>query len=134
MGCFVDYLSENLLVMENVELKTRLKKTSTSEIKIISKIKMNKTEINYVAPWIFIVVGVMEERQSTNLTEILEAGEEIMDIVVHTWWGHDAYVATKTRFYRINTSNSGSVNSYVIDFGKYLFNPMLGLKEIPPVL
>ena len=95
---------------------------------------MNKTEINYVAPWIFIVVGVMEERQSTNLTEILEAGEEIMDIVVHTWWGHDAYVATKTRFYRINTSNSGSVNSYIIHFGKYLFNPMLGFLKSAKII
>ena len=82
----------------------------------------------------YTVVGVMEERLSTNLTEILEAGEEITDIVVHTWWGYDAYVATKTRFYRINTSNNGSVNSYIIDFGKYLFDPMLGLKEIPSVL
>ena len=66
-------------------------------------------------------MGAMHEVESTNLTGILENGEVIVDIIMDTWWGSDAYVATTTRVYLIDTSYYGYVTSHNIVFGEYAF-------------
>ena len=66
-------------------------------------------------------MGTMHEVESTNLTGILENGEVIVDIIMDTWWGSDAYVATTTTVYQIDTSYYGSVTSHNIVFGEYAF-------------
>ena len=62
-------------------------------------------------------MGTMGEVASTNLTSIIENGEVIVDIIMDTWWGSDAYVATTTTVYLIDTSYYGSVTSHNIVFG-----------------
>ena len=67
-------------------------------------------------------MGAMHEVESTNLTGIFENGEVIVDIIMDTWWGSDAYVATTTTVYLIHTSYYGYVTSHNIVFGEYAFS------------
>ena len=75
-------------------------------------------------------MGTMGEVASTNLTSIIENGEVIVDIIMDTWWGSDAYVATTTRVYLIDPSNNGYVTSHNIVVGEYAFKRFLRSSKI----